>query len=526
MVKKFKLLFNTVKYLKRTQVLHQLKYRIKKAGTLATYNKLYSAKDIAYLSFKKLPPVYDSYLGNDEFEFLNLKVKFKSDIDWNFLEHGKLWNYNLQYCNYLLQDGLSLDKKKELILSLYDWLDKGKLALEPYPASLRINNIIRLCSLERIKEDSILSFIHAELDFLSKRPEYHILGNHLLENAFALVMGGAFFSNNIWFKQGKNILNEQLNEQILSDGAHFELSPMYHQIIFFRLLELIDWYSVFKNREQYFEKSLIYKAEEMSSWLRNITFNNGSIPHFNDSAEGISYSSKWLFEYADDLGIKSSNVPLSSSGYRKVDRGSYECRIDFGQVGPSYQPGHAHADALSFILNLNDKPLFVEKGTSTYQIGEIRNTERSTSAHNTVVVNQENQTNVWSGFRVAKRAEIEITKDLESEIAAFHDGYKKYGIVHKRSFQFQEHSILIQDVLEGNSKVSKEFHLHLSPGLDCRLEGNNVVISQNVYLIFDGAINTRIEDYDMANGYNKYISSKKVVVLFNEILNTQILFKQ
>src|SRR5690606_25573724 len=124
-------------------------------------------------------------------------------------------------------------------------------------------------------------------DFLSKRPEYHLLGNHLLENAFALIMGGAFFSNRDWILLGKQILTTELNEQIQSDGAHFELSPMYHQIIFFRLLELVDWYSNFEGKEQYYLEYLIFKSSLMRSWLAQLTFSNGDIPHFNDSADGI-----------------------------------------------------------------------------------------------------------------------------------------------------------------------------------------------------------------------------------------------
>ena len=37
----------------------------------------------------------------------------------------------------------------------------------------------------------------------------------------------------------KNLL-EQLDEQILDDGAHCELSPMYHNIIVSDLLDLVQ----------------------------------------------------------------------------------------------------------------------------------------------------------------------------------------------------------------------------------------------------------------------------------------------
>src|SRR5690606_34511843 len=154
--------------------------------------------------------------------------------------------------------------------------------------------------------------------------EYHLLGNHLLENVFALFMGGVFFSEEDWVKKGKEVLKEQLNEQVLSDGGHFELSPMYHQIILFRVLELIDFYSKTQKRDADFEHFLRLKAEAMCSWMKTITFRNGDIPHFNDSAEGISYSTEWLLNYARSLNITLKHQDLSSSGYRAFNNELYE----------------------------------------------------------------------------------------------------------------------------------------------------------------------------------------------------------
>lgn len=523
MINKIRLLYNTVKYLKPTQVFHQLKYRLKKAGALAEYDKGFGNEAVNFLSFKKTPPVYNSYKGNNEFSFLNLDVTFGAEIDWDYQDHGKLWNYNLQYCNYLLQEEVPFTTKEELILSLYGWLDNGKLAVEPYPASLRIINVLRLYSKEQKENKTIFSYVHAELDFLSQRPEYHLLGNHLLENAFALMMGGAFFSNNKWWHLGREILRDQLSEQILPDGAHFELSPMYHQIIFFRLLELADWYSNFEEREGHFLEYLIGKLQLMQSWLKHMTFANDDIPHFNDSANGISYSTDWLLKYADDLNINHSEVALSASGYRIFNKGAYECRVDCGQVGPSYQPGHAHADALSYILYYNNEPLFVERGTSTYQIGNVRSIERSSSSHNTVVVNDTNQSNVWSGFRVAERAKIKITGESLTSLSGEHDGYNKLGIIHKRTFTFEDDSIHIQDELRGNDSAKKEFHIHLYPGLTCTVEGGRLFISNDVSLSFKGAEDIRIENYDMADGYNRYKVGKKAIVTFKADLGTTII---
>lgn len=527
MIKKIALLLNTVKHLKPIQVFYQFKYRIKKAGALSSYNKAYTVDSVCFLSFTKQPPVYKAYLGHNIFSFLNLVVDFKKDINWNYQEHGKLWNYNLQYANYLLQEEVSVIERETLLLSLYTAIDKGELALEPYPVSLRCINSIRFISQNNREEQSLYPYLHAELDFLSKRPEYHLLGNHLLENGFALLMGGAFFVNQTWIKQGQQILKQQLEEQIMKDGAHFELSPMYHQIIFFRLLELIDWYSNWEYKDKAFLHFLMNKASKMYSWLAVISFKDGAIPHFNDSANGIAYSTPWLLEYADKLGVKQENILLNDSGYRSYTNDNYECKIDLAQIGPSYQPGHAQADALSFILNYKNKPLFVEVGTSTYEINEIRAKERGTAGHNTVVVNNTNQSNVWSGFRVAQRAKTIILEDRENYLVGQHDGYKKIGNIHKRVFDFKEKRILINDTLEGNPTTKKQFHLHLDPSVvDIQKEEHTISLIGIATINFEGATKIAILDYNMADGYNRYQVGKKIVVTFVQSLKTIITFKE
>ena len=525
MVQKLPLLFNTVKHLKPVQVLHQVKYRLRKTGNLSAYEKNLSFEKIRLLSFQSLPPVQHHYLGNNNFSFLNIQKSFEGEIDWNFQKYGKLWNYNLQYFNFLLQENLSIEEKENLLLSLYEWLNKGLLPLEPYPSSLRIVNMIRFYSRNEKISGEVLSYLHAELNFLSKRLEYHLLGNHLLENGFALIMGGAFFDKESWSETGRKIIEEELREQILSDGGHFELSPMYHQIIFFRLLELIDWYSSYEAKTPSFEEFLRKRAAIMFSWLSKTSFSNGNIPHFNDSTTGIAYPNEYLFSYAKQLEITASQDPLGNSGYRAFNIGNYEIRIDVAQIGPTYQPGHAHADTLSFVLNYKNTPLFVEQGTSTYNIGERRATERGTAAHNTVVVAGKNQSEVWSGFRVGKRAKTKVTVDNQTELRAEHDGYKGLGIVHRRIFKFHNKRISIQDQVEGSPEHLKEFHLHFAPSM--KVEQKNGIIEFDFgQLKFTGAKGLRIENYEMALGYNLYEKAKKLIVCFNGSLATEILFKE
>ena len=85
--------------------------------------------------------------------------------------------------------------------------------------------------------------------------------------------------------------------------------------------------------------------------------------------------------------------------------GGSPCKLllDVASIGPDYLPGHGHADTLSFEMSLFGKRTLVNRGISQYGI-EVRQVERGTAAHNTVVINNENSSEVWSGFRVARRA--------------------------------------------------------------------------------------------------------------------------
>ncbi|MFB5944266.1 heparinase II/III domain-containing protein [Albibacterium profundi] len=526
MLGKLKLLYSTIKHLKPVQIKYQVFYRLQRPQKLGEYSTNYDPDLISPLKFNEVPPVYSALHDGNSFTFLNLSKEFNHGIDWDFQEYGKLWNYNLQYLNYIFQTGISVRKSLSLINSLHASLQDGSLLLEPYPVSLRSINIIRLFSKYQLTDAKVLSSLHGELDFLSRRMENHLLGNHLLENAFALTMGGAFFSNNNWLKKGKDVLTHQLNEQILPDGGHFELSPMYHQIILFRLLELIDWYSKWEKKEEYFQHFLNHKAALMVKWLNQMTFKNGDIPHFNDSAVEIAYSTEWLLNYANKLGIRSDNRPLNSSGYRSYVTSIYECKIDCAQIGPSYQPGHAHADALSFILYSDGKPLLVEAGTSTYEANAIRQTERSTKSHNTVVVDGTDQSEVYGGFRVGSRAETRIISEDENSIVASHDGYKqKFNAIHTRTFSFQEDLIEIKDVI--SSRVSSKANFHLHPDIEIeKVNDSRYILGDIGTISFSNLIKSSIESYDFAEGFNKTRKGKVLVINFVNELNTKIDFNR
>lgn len=522
MIKNLGLIYRTVKHLKFIQIFYQIFYQIKPKKPLSFYSK--GKKNIEFTSLKfKLDLPYHDILKDDLiFTFLNKEKKFDKAVDWNFQDYGKLWNYNLQYFNCLNQKNLTDVTKNDLLISITNSLNQGDAILEPYPVSLRVMNTIRYYSISEKRNDKVIEGLYGQLNYLSQHLEFHLLGNHLLENGFALLMGGVVFGQSNWITKAENLLYKQLSEQILDDGAHFELSPMYHQIILFRLLELIEWYGEYDDNKSSFLSFLMKKAEFMLSWLKQITFSNGDIPHFNDSAFGIAFTSFWLFNFAQKLNLNHRPLKLLTSGYRKYSGDGYECILDVASLGSNYQPGHAHADCLSFVLYKKGKPFIVDVGTSTYEIGNRRDYERSTSAHNTVVVNGEDQSEVWGGFRVGRRAKVKIIKETDHQLEAEHNGYfKKFGINHDRKFFFSSNKISILD----NIKHAKgKLMLHFAPNVKCSLSNDKLFVDKQEVISFNNSNQITLMEYNFSKGFNEYERAYKLEVDFQDYVQTIIKF--
>lgn len=455
-----------------------------------------------------------SYL-NSGFTFLNKKKEFKgNNIDWGFNEYGKLWTYNLNYMDYINQENIEIDTVNQLIQHFIDKTNEKSVSYDPYPISLRGINWIKFFSRHNINIRSYNRSLFNQYNVLISNLEYHLLGNHLLENGFSLLFAAIYFKDEKFYKKAINIIRKELNEQILNDGGHFELSPMYHQIILDRLLDSINLIQNNQRIENQNEFLLFLKekASLMLSWLMQMTFSNGDIPHFNDSTSDVAPNSSQIFDYAKNLNIKiNKNKQLSDSGYRKFKGNNYECIIDVGPIGPDYIPGHAHADMLSYVLYIDRKPFIIDSGISSYEKNQIRQNERSTNSHNTVCVNNKNQSDVWGGFRVGKRANIKVIIDKKDIVEAEHNGYRP--IIHKRKFAFSQESIIIEDSLS-DKKISGQSHLHFHPDRDIQIIENYIVIDEKHKIIISGFSNINIVDYKFPISFNKYKWSKKVLIGF------------
>ncbi|WP_299714622.1 alginate lyase family protein [uncultured Tenacibaculum sp.] len=519
----------TVKYLKFSQIYYRFYYVLRNKifhKSYDYYNKELNIVEVK-VDFINFSCNNNQYVNTNKFHFLNISHSFNDNIDWNFSDYGKLWSYNLNYFDFLNQFNLSKAKGLELIYDFVESDEKVKVGKEPYPISLRNINWIKFLSRNKVKNDKINQILFNHYLILLDNLEYHLLGNHLLENGFSLLFGAYFFKEKKFYKKARKIIIKELNEQILRDGAHFELSPMYHQIILLRLLECVSLLNSNKwKNDTLFLEFLKEKASNMLSYLKTITYDNGVIPMVNDSAYGIAPSSKELFEYADSLKLEYDSIILSESGYRKFKNEFYELFIDIGEIGPKYQAGHAHADMLNFELHCKSRPFIVDTGTSTYEKNELRQKERGTGSHNTVIINSVNQSQVWGGFRVASRAKIVKSKTQRYKVIASHDGYKKIAGQHYREFQSEEKRIIVKDLISQEKNKTKNianFHFYSDIKINF-INENKVEFNNGVKMLFESSSKLQIikNKYQLAAGFNKTIEAERLSVRFSNNLTTHI----
>lgn len=473
---KFLLYCNTLKYLKFKQIFFRIWYLVyqpriifSKSEERLTREIKVRNKDFFLVNKKRY------FTSSKKITLLNHTVCLNSDKIWNDCNQEKLWLYNLHYF-----DSLNASNPKECRLAyalLQIWSKKNLPhkkgnAWEPYTISLRTINIIKYSISGNALSKNIEKLLYFHARILNKKCEYHILGNHLFENFKALCFSGLYFKGreaSRWLKKGLSGIDKEVQNQIHPDGGHFELSPMYHCIVLEGLMDLHAMCKLYGVEQLFIWEDIVKK---MLFWLLHMARNNHSISYFNDASDNIAHNPADILSYAKILGYDITNnikqlTYLSDSGYIIVQRKSLKVILDVAHIGPTYLPGHGHADTLSFELMIDGFPVFVNLGTSCYSNSERRRFERGTQSHNTVAVGKKDSSEVWSSFRVARRANPKLLyinqEDENITISASHDGYKRLNrrLIHKRVLKVNHSSLIISDDIDLLSyKATGYLHLH------------------------------------------------------------------
>ena len=514
-----RLLLHTLSHLKFRQIFYQVLYRIHKAHYVAL-----ACPHAAALECADFIEKYDCLdVTARRFTFINIPYCY---TDWNETKNGMLWAYNLNYMDWLGQKGLSFDEGAKWIDLFIKDLPKNNIGLDPYPIALRSLNWIKfICQHQtNISEGRLGAWndsLYSQVKLLERKLEFHLLGNHLLEDLYALYIASLYFHDEALYQKVARLLMKELDEEVLADGMHYEQSPMYHCILLDRLLDCYNFstHNVFFEQQEEVNAFLLSKAKKMLGHLSHLIYADGSIPLLNDSAFGIAPTAQQLFAYAQRLDIAFEAVPFSECGYRKFKNECFEAIVDVGNITSTYQPGHTHADTFNFELRIDGQPFMVDTGISTYNKTARRQYERSTAAHNTVTINDCDSSEVWGGFRVGKRAKVTLLADDNGGVKAQHTGFGCLG-THKRRFELKSDAFIVKDEVSG-SALAKSM-LHFSASEEILSSHSNQIITTHGIIYLDGAEKVEIIDEKVSERYNEFIPIKKAIIHFRGKLNIRI----
>ena len=345
---------------------------------------------------------------------------------------------------------------------------------------------------------------------------YFAPNTHLLGEALALFFIGLLAPTSAnskhWQELGWQIVLQQAQKQVLSDGMHFEQSTYYHVyaldlFLHARILAGLNGIEIPKE----FDRTIENMLEALCALCRS-----GPIPQFGDDDGGRVFDGRRnrrehmsdplpvgavLFNRADfkqvagtgteemlwllgkdgairfnclgsaQRSFQSFALPASGIHVMSHPAAKQEMIIDCGPQGTGWA-GHGHADALSIQLSLENKPVMIDPGTCTYvDVQGERSMFRETACHNTVLIDDESQAEPAGLFKWNSLAHSSVERWVVGGtfdfFAGSHAGYSRLSepVVHRRFVFYVKSSFwLIRDVLEGDGAHTSELCWNFAPG--------------------------------------------------------------
>lgn len=352
---------------------------------------------------------------------------------------------------------------------------------------------------ENLLEKLRIGIINMTDYIVSHYSRFSSANNHLIVEAYVIGQSGILLDYHEWTDLAVRLLTEQLSIQNYEDGVNKELSLHYQSFymeamgLMMRLLEKnsiaipVTWKPMLKKMSQYvadcigdYGEAVVFGDDDegkildlQGSEIAYYQYVLGLMSVLLDKRyvkELCCETLYWLFteeeleranrkdEYIGPqyCCYKDGGNTILRSRDRKILIGIDHAALGFGSIA-----AHGHADALSFQLFYEGRPVFVDPGTFIYHCDlNSRNKFRKTRNHNTVCVNQQDQSEMLGAFLWGKRAETTLLSCEQNEkwirLTMKHDGY--FPIMHHRVIEFDaDRKIVIKDWLSQPSNATASF---------------------------------------------------------------------
>jgi heparinase II/III-like protein len=416
---------------------------------------------------------------------------------------------------------------------------------------------------------------------------YFSPNTHLLGEAVALFFIGTLFPQiplaATWRDKGWQIVVQEADRQVRSDGVYFEQSLYYHvyALDFFlharilaqrnrmhipagfdrtlnKMLDVISAVSqtgpatgfgdddggrVFNPRRN--------RAENLTDPLAigAIVFGRNDFWH----GTALTEEAAWLFgSKAIDL-FQKSRFQNTTEDKHQLKSASFEAGgiyvmasaepvpvqmvIDAGPQGIGHS-GHGHADALSIQVSVDGRPFLIDPGAFCY-MDEERDAFRGTGAHNTLSVDGSDQAVAEGPFAWSSLPEVRTEKWTTgrgfSLFVGSHNGYSRLQdpVVHRRViFHLHGEFWLIRDLAEGYSVHQLQTSWHFASDVQLqRLDGAFIAeglaantdrkVQVKLLAVENPEWNAEISSEFVSPAYGRKISAPVVRIISNVQLPTE-----
>src|SRR6185503_6048341 len=340
--------------------------------------------------------------------------------------------------------------------------------------------------------------------------------NHYLSDVVGLAWLGNFLpefrDSEYWDNLGFVDMLQEMDKQVLADGADYEASTGYHRFV----LELFLYSFLFcqVNGDE-IEQKHWDKLHQMLIYVRSYLRPDGFAPLIGDTDSGLVLPMharraddhayllaigavvfkdpglkldgveppEELFWILGEEGVRAFQEMSSSNRYAGSrafpDAGTYIMRHDdlylcfnASGAGINGRGSHGHNDVLSIEVSAGGRAVIVDPGTYVYSADLAKRHEfRSTAYHSTVQIDglEQNTIRVDTPFVIGNEAKPRVlewkTNDDFDRVVAEHYGY---SVVHRRTVTFDKRGRfwLIDDEFFGEGEHVYEARFHFAPGLD------------------------------------------------------------
>ncbi len=351
---------------------------------------------------------------------------------------------------------------------------------------------------------------------------YSSANNHLIGELTGLWVSVRVFpfshsKQSCWAEQAKKMIEQEAEKQVYADGVNKEQALYYHLWVLEYLL--LVWCVGIRTGD-HFSDAFGQRIIAMAEFLHDMTPNHGELPQIGDSDNGfvIRFDACWpkqpyhqvmsavsmVFQQSDKLlssqlypkafwfgqMIGKTKKPIFSpksrvfpriykqGGYALLGDEQVHILFDAGSLGYPEIAAHGHADALSFTLAIDGQYWFVDPGTYAYHSkGDWRDYFRGTSAHNTITIDDKDQSESGGPFLWLRHAQakLSLTDHGRQHVRGMHNGYEQQGVIHQRSLDYNADTkqLLIDDSLQGAAPYRMAVYFHLHP--DVKIEAKEKV---------------------------------------------------